>query len=167
MAKIKKQKRLSLTLIAIMIILIIAVVLIAGIEIKPICGNNKCETGETCSSCQQDCGSCPTTTIVEITTTKVPTTTTALTTTAVELTTTTVLPNATTTKIPDSCSDTDGGVKYDVQGTVSGYHLGKPYSHTDFCTSDVLTEYYCLIYYGDKIYNCVYASKKCINGACV
>ena len=31
------------------------------IEVPPasVCGNNQCETGESCSSCSQDCGSCP------------------------------------------------------------------------------------------------------------
>ena len=74
----------------------------------------------------------------------------------------------TTVKIPDSCNETDGGLKWDVQGTISGYFLGKPYNYTDFCTSDTLTEYYCLgTHYWHMDYNCEYASKKCVDGACV
>jgi len=163
MARTKKQKFLSMTLIAIIILVIIAIVLILGIGSKSSCGNGKCENGETCTSCSQDCGSCPimTTTVKKTTTTKAPITTT------IPPTTTIVLPNVTTTKMPDSCNDTDGGLNYYVQGTVSGYYLNKPFSHTDFCTGDVLTEYYCLTYYGKMEYNCVYAGKKCVNGACV
>ncbi len=162
MVKKKKQKKVSMMLIAIMIILIIAIVLIAGIENKSSCGNGKCDNEETCISCSQDCGSCPTTT-----TTKTTTTTAPIITTLQPTITTTVLPNVTTTTMPDSCTDTDDGVKYDVKGTVSGYHLGKPFSQTDFCTGDTLTEYYCLTYYGHINYNCAYAGKKCLDGTCV
>jgi hypothetical protein len=161
MAKIKKRKKISVVLIPMMIFLITFIIMISGILNKPRCGNNECETGEACTSCPQDCGSCPTTTTIKITTTTVPTTTTLL------PTTTTFLPNITTTKITDSCTDTDGGVKYDVQGTVSGYHLGNPFSYTDYCINDLLKEYYCLTYYGTKEYNCAYAGKKCVDGACV
>ena len=160
MAKGKKQKNVSVALIAILIIMVISIILIASIGNKPLCGNNKCDNEETCTSCPQDCGPCPTTT-VKITTTKVPITTTLQ-------VTTTVLQNVTTTTMPDSCNDTDGGVKYDVKGTISGYFLGKPYSYTDYCNSDSLIEYYCLAtHYWHVDYNCAYAGKKCVDGACV
>jgi hypothetical protein len=74
---------------------------------------------------------------------------------------------STTIKMSDSCNDTDDGLKYDIKGTVLGYHLGNFYNYTDFCTGDLLTEYYCLTYYGDRDYNCAYAGKKCVDGACV
>jgi hypothetical protein len=160
MVKRKKQK-ISIALITLIILIVMATMLIIGMGNKPSCGNGKCDAGETCTTCQQDCGSCPITTTTKITTSIVPTTS------IIPITSTTVLQNTTTTKMSDSCTDTDGGVKYDVQGTVSGYHLGQPFSKTDFCTGDLLTEYYCLTYYGHKDYNCAYAGKKCIDGACV
>jgi len=200
MARIKKQKKTSMGLIAILILVIIVVILISGFSSEPYCGNKKCETGETCTSCPQDCGSCQITTTTVITTT-VKTTTTTLSECSIKSDciwcgtdcvlnkpglvciaiappegyscecingTCTKLPITTTTvKISDGCTDSDGGVKYDVKGTVSGYHLGKPFSQTDFCTGDLLTEYYCLTYYGHKDYNCAYAGKKCVDGVCI
>jgi hypothetical protein len=72
------------------------------------------------------------------------------------------------TEIPNSCTDTDGGLKYNVKGTISGYYSDQPYTYTDTCTGDLLTEYYCYTTeYGYNFYNCVYASKKCVDGACV
>lgn len=47
-------------------------------------------------------------------------------------------------KKKDSCSDSDSGNNYFVQGTVSGYQDHKPYSYTDYCVdSNVLKEYWC------------------------
>lgn len=72
------------------------------------------------------------------------------------------------TENPDSCTDTDGGLKYNVKGTISGYYRNQAYTYTDSCTGDLLTEYYCLTTnYGYQYYNCLYAGKKCIDGACV
>jgi len=202
MARIKKQKFLSMTLMAIIILVIISIVLIVGIGSKPYCGNGKCENEETCVSCSQDCGSCPiTTTTIKITTTLTPKTTTTISKCynnsdcmwcnencipkpndipciamappegysceCVNGLCAKVQASTTTLKISDGCNDTDGGLNYYVQGTVSGYYLGKPFSHTDLCTNDVLTEYYCLTYYGKRQYNCAYAGKKCVDGACV
>jgi hypothetical protein len=69
----------------------------------------------------------------------------------------------------DSCSDTDGGLVYTIQGTVSGYSGGSPYNNTDYCiSSSLLREYYCS---GDSPYSYDYTcpvnmSQTCINGAC-
>ena len=46
--------------------------------------------------------------------------------------------------IPDSCSDSDGGISPSIQGTVSGYDNGQQYSNTDACIdSKFLNENYC------------------------
>jgi len=206
MAKGKKQKNVSVALITIVIIMVIFIILIASIGNKPLCGNNKCDNEETCTSCPQDCGPCPTTTKTTtkvLTTTKIPSTTTTISGCSSNsdcmwcgdncipspndipcialappegyscecvnrICTKVKVLNVTTTTMPDSCNDTDGGVKYDVQGTISGYFLGKPYSYTDYCNSDSLIEYYCLAtHYWHVDYNCAYAGKKCVDGACV
>lgn len=45
----------------------------------------------------------------------------------------------------DSCNDTDGGIVANVNGSVSGYKNGTPYSYFDNCVNNVtLTEYYCI-----------------------
>ncbi|NIO19311.1 MAG: hypothetical protein GTN76_00830 [Candidatus Aenigmarchaeota archaeon] len=72
-------------------------------------------------------------------------------------------------QIADSCSDTDGGYVLTVQGTVSGYDSGYPYSYTDYCNSTYLTEYYCI---GDQWWNdfvdcSMMNHTTCSNGACV
>lgn len=64
----------------------------------------------------------------------------------------------------DSCSDTDGGVVYGTQGTVSGTLSDTPYSYTDYCTGDVLTEYACV---GDVSQTNTYTCPDgCLNGVC-
>lgn len=67
----------------------------------------------------------------------------------------------------NSCSDTDGGIVLYVQGTVSGYSGGSPYSYTDYCiNSTSVNEYYCS---GSQYYfmwsGCSY-NQTCTNGAC-
>jgi hypothetical protein len=107
------------------------------------CGDGVCEGGETSSSCPTDCGT-PTTTTIP----------------------------STTTTIPNSCSDTDGGIVITVKGTVSGYSSGSPYSYTDFCVENSTTsvkEYYCS---GNNWYSYSYScagnvTTTCVDGACV
>ncbi len=70
--------------------------------------------------------------------------------------------------IPNSCSDTDGGLVELTQGTTSGYYLETSYSDSDYCLSDtVLKEYYC---YGGNHYSfnvdCSGNYTGCVNGAC-
>ena len=69
---------------------------------------------------------------------------------------------------PDYCSDTDGGVVFDVQGTVSGYDNGSPYNYTDYCNGTMVMEYYCS---GNDWYtypeSCNGNYTTCSNGACV
>ena len=70
----------------------------------------------------------------------------------------------------DSCSDTDGGFNLLVQGTVSGYLDGDPYSHTDECNGTVLLEWYCS---GGGTqpavwpFECAGNFTTCSNGACI
>lgn len=81
--------------------------------------------------------------------------------------------NGTCNSPPNSCSDTDGGFVVTLQGTVSGYYGGNPYSYDDYCLggnmSNWVQEYYCTgnqwTTYG---YNCLYSNlTTCSNGACV
>lgn len=61
------------------------------------------------------------------------------------------------------CEDTDGGINYAVKGTTVSVLGG---SGTDYCTGDVLTEYYC---YGGEVrsetHNC--APYLCMYGVCL
>ena len=121
------------------------------------CGDAVCEGVETCANCIADCGPCPTTTT---TTTTVPTTTTTV-------TTTTLPPTTTTTTMPNSCTDTDHGFVEVIQGTVSGYQNGEPYSYTDFCFDMVrLNEYYCIGSISAPANSSVVCNATCSNGAC-
>src|SRR3989344_2075809 len=43
----------------------------------------------------------------------------------------------------NSCSDSDGGIKYPTLGTVTGSSNGNSFSYTDSCASVILTEWYC------------------------
>jgi len=199
--KNKKQKNVSLILPAIIIILVILTIFLLKTGNKPSCGNEICDSEETCVSCPGDCGSCQTT--IE-TTLKTPPTTTETTLSGCssssdcmwcgidciikrkDIACIAVAPPKgyncecvngfcnkveiiiNKTEIPDSCTDTDDGLKYNVKGTISGYYKNQPYTYTDSCNGDLLVEYYCLTTnYGYNYYNCLYASKKCIDGACV
>lgn len=70
----------------------------------------------------------------------------------------------------NSCSDTDGGFVVSVQGTVSGYQNGQPFSYSDVCLDLIhLKEWSCsgtapyAFEYGCAVQN--YTG--CSNGACV
>jgi len=85
-------------------------------------------------------------------------------------TTTTSTTTSSTTIPPNSCTDSDGGIKPLVKGTASGYYNGQSYSKTDFCnTTTYLTEYYCsgtnwrVWYYNCKNYGSSYI---CSGGRC-
>lgn len=73
--------------------------------------------------------------------------------------------------IPDSCSDTDGGITLTTQGTASGYSNNNPYSYTDYCyTAEFIYEYYCNGTQSTGGYfNCAnnVTTTHCSNGACV
>ncbi len=74
--------------------------------------------------------------------------------------------------ICDSCSDTDGGHNPWQKGIVSGYDTDQPYSYTEYCDGNVLTEYWCLGggSWSSELYNCAIGGNStsvCINGACV
>ena len=73
----------------------------------------------------------------------------------------------------NSCSDTDGGQIYDVQGTASGFFSDNPYSLTDYCnnanTTQTVIEHYCD---GSsrrtESFNCIAGGwSGCVDGACV
>ncbi|MBU0898641.1 MAG: hypothetical protein KJ613_02385 [Nanoarchaeota archaeon] len=74
--------------------------------------------------------------------------------------------------IPNSCSDTDGGITTYTIGTVSGYYNEEPYEYTDFCSDEMtLREYYCVngqwnsMYYTCQGYN--ESGVTCMDGACI
>ncbi len=79
----------------------------------------------------------------------------------------------TTTTIPWTCTDTDGGQVYTVKGTVSG-QTTEPFSYTDYCGTGnaTLFEHYCR-QTGDPAPMSEYISctllgyTSCTNGACV
>ncbi|MBI3026984.1 hypothetical protein HYY70_02630 [Candidatus Woesearchaeota archaeon] len=71
-----------------------------------------------------------------------------------------------------NCADTDGGIVFGTQGTISGSTGGTPYSNTDFCIDSFnLREFYCGLVDqpasldnfcgGDNV------TVSCVNGACV
>jgi hypothetical protein len=71
--------------------------------------------------------------------------------------------------MPDSCNDTDGGLVYNTQGTVSGYRYNYPYSYTDACNgTTILREFYCNgAAWTSTNYACpANESSTCVNGAC-
>lgn len=71
---------------------------------------------------------------------------------------------------PNSCSDTDGGIKPLINGTVTGYLDNTFYSNTDACIDGTnLREYYCSGTYAfNTNLNCLTnTTTVCSNGACV
>ena len=70
----------------------------------------------------------------------------------------------------NTCYDTDGGLNYGFQGTVSGYKIGLPYTYADFCNSNnQLIEWYCsgTAPYAAPNYTCTGNYTACLNGACI
>ncbi len=78
--------------------------------------------------------------------------------------------NGTCNPIPNSCSDSDGGIVFTVNGTVSGYKSEQWYNYADYCTnSETVMEYYCV---SNLAYNftssCVgNTTSSCVGGKCV
>ena len=73
--------------------------------------------------------------------------------------------------ITNTCADTDGGLIWNLKGTVSGKKNGISYSKIDYCqTNKTLLEYYCSggIYAMNQTYACATtnSSKICSLGAC-
>jgi hypothetical protein len=71
------------------------------------------------------------------------------------------------------CSDTDAGLEYDEQGTVSGTGISQPYSMTDYCAAGKLWEFYCnqdgFATY-ERAVDCeavIGSGYECLNGECV
>jgi hypothetical protein len=93
------------------------------------CGDGSCNGGENCATCPVDCGYCPPVCgngDCEINESCV-----------------NCEEDCGVCPIPDSCSDTDGGLVIQVKGTVSGYLDGATYTYTDSCTGTTLKEWYC------------------------
>jgi hypothetical protein len=66
------------------------------------------------------------------------------------------------------CTDSDGGINYNLKGIVSGIMNDNSYNYTDSCSGNTLTEYACSI--GNEsystAYNCNLTNRNCSNGAC-
>lgn len=77
--------------------------------------------------------------------------------------------NGTCSQPGNSCNDTDGGYAVTIQGTVSGYQYGYPYSYTDSCNSTViLNEWHCSGTSPSSYqYYCTMNYTSCMNGACI
>ena len=85
-------------------------------------------------------------------------------------TTTTTSTSTTTTTLPDSCSDTDGGLIFMIKGIISGYLNGQSYNYADYCTNTSgLKEYGCSLSTPVSVdYDCYNNNKgTCSDGACV
>ena len=69
----------------------------------------------------------------------------------------------------NTCSDTDGGFVWNVQGIVSGTYNSNPYSYTDNCmNSSSLQEYYCAgTTQTSSIVNCFQINSTCSAGRCI
>ena len=72
--------------------------------------------------------------------------------------------------VPDSCSDSDGGVVISVLGTASGYLNNVPYNNADYCAnSDAVIEFSCSdVYQQSQQLSCgtdSYGSNYCANAS--
>lgn len=116
------------------------------------CGDLACTGNEDCSTCPTDCGACEpycgdgSCNGAE--------------------TCTTCTTDCGT--CPDSCADSDGFNEF-VQGTVTGYQYGFPFTYTDFCAnSQVVFEYVCQGTHltGYNVTCPTNLSMTCVNGRC-
>jgi hypothetical protein len=75
-----------------------------------------------------------------------------------------------TCSIPNSCSDSDGGIISYTLGSTTGYYVNSWYNNTDYClNTTVLKEYYCIggIWSYSTNVNCVGNYTGCSSGVCV
>ena len=69
--------------------------------------------------------------------------------------------------VVEECLDTDGGIVYEVQGTISGVSVGGlPYTYSDACNGDIITEWYCDETAGPKAETTYVCPNGCENGEC-
>ena len=154
----------------------------------PICGNGICENGETCSSCQQDCGcqsgyNCLNNICIQQCNCS------AWTSGACNAggcifqrqqtricypsdcdVTSRCIDDSLCMNHTDSCSDSDGGVKFFTQGSVSGYKSNNLYNYSDICIGNItLIEYYCSGTTSLSLNTTcqLNTTTHCVNGACV
>jgi len=66
----------------------------------------------------------------------------------------------------NNCSDTDGGIVYNISGVVSGYLGGAPYSHSDYCSGTYLAEQYCQGTVNMTDWHSCVGNYTCSNNAC-
>jgi len=67
--------------------------------------------------------------------------------------------------VSNTCTDTDGGIKYNITGTVSGKYNSVSYSNTDTCSDSLLMEWSCIgTNKSSSLFNCM---NGCWSGQCL